>query len=90
MLHEMVILTMYGHEELRAHEIVHELELLAAAMSRDMDPLVTTVNDICTEFHQIVHGLGDQLLISGNRRCRDDDRIPRHNRDLAVVRCSHA
>ena len=57
MLYEMMVFTVYGHEELRPHKVVHQLELLAAAVPRDMDALVASVDNIRAEFHQIVHGL---------------------------------
>ena len=90
MLYKVMVFTVNGHKELRTHKIVHELKLLAAAMPRDVDALIASVDDICTELHQIVHRLRNELLISRNRCCRDDDRISRHDRNFSVIRGRHA
>ena len=55
-----------------------------------MYSLVTPIDNVRAELHQIVHRLGDQLLIARNWCCRDDNCITRHNRDLTVIRCCHA
>ena len=81
---------MYGHEKFRTHKIVHQLQFLAASMSRNVDPLIAPVNDIGAQLHQIIHRLGDQLLIPRDRRRRNDDRIARYNRDFTMIGCSHA
>ena len=89
-LHEVMVFAVHGHKELRTHEIVHELEFLAAAVPRDVNALVTPIDDVRTELHQIVHRLRDELLVARDRRRRDDNCIARHNRNLAVIGCRHA
>ena len=89
-LYEMMILAVHGDEELRPHEIVHELELLLARMARDVDALVAPVDDVGAELQQVVDRLGDELLVARDRRRRDDDRIARHDADLAVIGHRHA
>ena len=64
-----MILTVDRDEELRAHEVVHELELFAARMARDVDALVASVDDVGAEFHEVVDRLRDELLIARDRRC---------------------
>ena len=55
-----------------------------------MDALVAAVDDVGAEFHEVVDRLRDELLVARDRRCRDDDRVARHDADLAVVAHRHA
>ena len=55
-----------------------------------MDALIAPIDDISAKLHEVVDRLGDELFIARNRRRRDDDRVARDDRDLAVIRRRHA
>ena len=89
MLHQHVILAMYGNEEFWAHQIVHELQFLTAGMAGHVDALVAAIDDVSPQLHEIVDGPGHQFLIARNGGSRNDDRITGHHRHLAMVGHGH-
>ena len=53
-LYEMMVLAVHGHEEFRTYEVVHQLELFAAAVPRYMDALIAPVDHVRAELHEVV------------------------------------
>ena len=72
-------------KELRAHQIVHQLELLLTGMARYMDAIFPAVHHIGSQLQQVVNSTGYQLFIARNRRSGNNDGISRHNPHLAMV-----
>ena len=76
---------MHRDEELRTHQIMHQLNFLLAGMAGNMDPIALFVNDIRSQLVKMVNGTGNQLFVAGNGRSRDNDGIAGHNVHLFVV-----
>ena len=64
-----------GHEVLGVDHGQHELELLLAAVAGDVDRGVRLVIDVATDLRERVNDALDALLVAGDGRRRDDDRI---------------
>ena len=90
MLHQHMVLAMDRNEELRPHQVVHELQFLAAGMAGYMDALIAAIYDIGPQLHEVVNGSGHQLLIARDGSRGNDNRISRHHRHLAVIGHGHA
>ena len=90
MLNQMAELTMHRNEELRTHQIVHQLDFLLTGMAGYMDAITLFINHIRTQLVQMVNGPRNQLFVTGNRSCRNNHRITGHNVHFLVVIHSHA
>ena len=49
------------------------------AMARYVDFLIPAGDDVGTEVHEVIDGAADAGFIARDRRCRNDDRIARHD-----------
>ena len=86
----MLLLTVHRNEEARTHHSEHELQLLLTGVSRNVDVIRLFVYYLGAQLHKLVDDLADHLLVSGNRRGRNNYEIARCYVDLTVVSVSHA
>ena len=77
-------------EILRLDQFQHEFQFFLAGMARYVDFLIPAGDDVGTEAHEVIDGAADAGFIARDRRCRNDDRIARHDADTAVIVRSHA
>ena len=90
MLLEVLVLAVYGYEELRLCERLHELELLLTGVSRNVYLVHRLVYDLSARLHQLVDHACDELLVARDRSSGDDDEVHRRDVDLLVVVHRHA
>ena len=67
-----------------------KLELLLAAMARDMDEGTGLIPDVAAKLGQAVDDLLNCLLVAGNGSCREDDGIALVDRKRLVLAVGHA
>ena len=67
-----------------------ELELLLAAVTRDMDEGAVLIPHIAAKLGQAVDDLLDGLLIARDRRCREDDGVALVDGKRLVLAVGHA
>jgi len=76
---------MHRDGNLRADHLVHAHQLVAGRMPRDMDEMVLLGDDLDTKPNQRVLQPVDRLLVAWNDARREDDDIPRFERDVRVI-----
>ena len=67
-----------------------ELELLLAAVARDVDKSSVLIPHVATELGQAVDDLLDGFLVTGDRRCREDNGIALVDGERLVLSVGHA
>ena len=90
MLEHVLVLAVYGYEELRAREREHHFKLFLAGMTGYMNVIHCLIDYIRAGFHKLVDHASHQLFVAGDRVCGDDDEILRGYGDLAVFVVRHS
>ena len=86
----MALLAVHGNEELRLGQRVDDLQLLAAGVAGDVQPLETVIDHVRTLAVQLVDDARDGLFVAGDGRGRDDDMVARLDFHLPVTGEGHA
>ncbi len=82
---EHAILAVDRDEVFRPHEVEHQQQLFLRGMSRDVGVAARSVDHVGADAIEVVDRLCDRLLVAGDRRRRDHDRVARHDLELLVV-----
>src|SRR2546430_772675 len=86
---ENAILAVERETVLRAEDIGEALQFLLARVSRDVRPALRVVNHLRAELEEVVDCPRDELLVTGDGRCRHDRSVALFHRDMAVVAERH-
>ena len=78
-------LAVNGHEGIGLHDGQHELQLLGGGMTGNVNERTTLVVNVGTDLGKLIDDARNRLLVAGDGRGRDDDRVALLNRDGAMV-----
>ena len=84
-LRQLPVLAVNRHEVARPHERQHQLQLLFAAVPRDVDVLDPLVDDVGAAARDVVDHAADRFLVPGNRPRREHDRVVGAELHVAVI-----
>ena len=84
-LRQLAVLAVNRHEVARPDQREHQLQLLGAAVSGDVDVLHVGRDDVGAAAGDVAHRAGDRLLVAGNRARREHHGVVGTELDEAVI-----